>query len=128
MVATFLPNAKQYFTDPNGLPLAGGSVYFYVPATTTPKNTWQDAAQTILNTNPVVLDASGTAIIFGTGDYRQIVKDAAGNTIWDQVVSSPLSPGDVLNSAVQAYLDSLPSVLPLLPNAYWWNGGVLSKS
>lgn len=126
MVATLLPNAKQYFTDPNGLPLAGGSVYFYIPSTTTPKDTWQDAGQTILNTNPVILDASGMALIYGSGDYRQIVKDEAGNTIWDQVVSSPISTGDT--TLVETYLNNLPITLPLLPNKYWWNGGVLSKS
>src|SRR5262249_22295716 len=54
------------------------------PLTTTPKQTWQDAGQTILNTNPITLDANGCAVIYGTGVYRQIVKDSLGDTIWDQ--------------------------------------------
>jgi microcystin-dependent protein len=83
--ATLLPNGKQQFLSSNGAPLAGGTIQFYIPGTTTPKDTWQDAGQTILNTNPVVLDAAGRATIFGLGAYRQIVRDSAGNLIWDQL-------------------------------------------
>lgn len=86
-MATILPEAKTQFTDALGVPLAGGSVFFYMPNTTTPKDTFQDALQTILNTNPVILDSAGRAIILGSGAYRQIVKDANGNTIWDQTTS-----------------------------------------
>lgn len=80
-----LPNAKQVFLDGNGKPLAGGTVDFYIPSTLTRKNTWSDIGLTVLNANPVILDGSGTAIIFGNGQYRQIVKDSLGNLIWDQV-------------------------------------------
>lgn len=83
-LASLLPNGKQTFIDQNGVPLIGGSVYFYIPNTTTPKNTWQDSQELTLNTNPVVLDSYGSAIIYGSGQYRQIVKDILGNTIWDQ--------------------------------------------
>jgi microcystin-dependent protein len=86
-MATLLPLAVSQFLDQNGVPLAGGSVYFYIPNTTTPKDTYQDADGTVLNTNPVVLDSSGEAIIYGTGSYRQVVTDAGGNTIWDQVTA-----------------------------------------
>lgn len=96
MSATLLPNAKQTFTGPNGAPLSGGSVYFYIPNTTTPKNTWQDSAQTILNTNPVVLDANGQAIIWGSGTYRQVVYDVNNNLIWDQITED-LSGGLIGN-------------------------------
>lgn len=83
--ATLLPNGEQSFTSNNGQPLSSGKVYFYIPGTTTPKNTYQDSGQTILNTNPVVLNAAGRAIIYGSGVYRQVVKDNFGNTIWDQL-------------------------------------------
>lgn len=95
-MSTLLPNAKQTFTGPGGTPLSGGSVYFYIPNTTTPKNTWQDSAQTILNTNPVVLDANGQAIIWGSGTYRQVVYDANNNLIWDQITED-LSGGLIGN-------------------------------
>lgn len=84
-IATLLPNAEQTFTNANGAPLAGGKVYFYVPNTSTPKSTWQDANGAVLNTNPIILNAAGRAIIYGTGNYRQVVQDASGNTIWDQL-------------------------------------------
>jgi hypothetical protein len=90
-MATLLPNGKQTFVDANGNPVVAGSVYFYIPGTTTAKNTWQDSGQTILNTNPVVLDSAGRAIIYGSGSYRQVVKDSLGNTIWDQVTADTSS-------------------------------------
>lgn len=87
MSATYVLNARQQFLDLNGNPLASGSVGMYIPNTLTPSNTWQDAAQTTLNANPIPLDAGGWAMIYGSGQYRQIVKDSLGNTIWDRVVN-----------------------------------------
>jgi hypothetical protein len=90
-----LPNSRQVFFDTNGNPLSGGTVTFYVPGTTTPKNTWSDAAETVLNPNPLTLDAAGRATIYGNGSYRQIVKDSLGNTIWDAVTATPdVTPPD----------------------------------
>jgi hypothetical protein len=83
--ATLLPNGEQQYTDANGNPLASGRVYFFVPNTTTPKNTWTDAGQTTLNTNPVNLDSAGRAVIFGNGQYRQVVYDSAGSLVWDRL-------------------------------------------
>lgn len=85
MTAVLVPNGEQVFLDENGNPLAGGFVYMYVPFTTSPSNTWVDPAQTTLNTNPIVLDAAGRAIIFGAGQYRQVVLDSNGNLVWDQM-------------------------------------------
>ena len=87
--ATIIPNAKLQFEDINGKPLVAGTVGMYVPSTLTPKNTWQDSGEAVLNTNPVILDSRGQALIYGNGDYRQILKDSVGNLIWDQVVSAP---------------------------------------
>jgi hypothetical protein len=83
-----LPNGMQQFTDPNGAPYAGGSVYFYTPGTTSAKATWQDAAETTLNTNPVVLDAAGRAAVWGNGQYREVLYDANANLIWDRLTSA----------------------------------------
>lgn len=78
-----LPPAKSQFLDSNGNPLAAGSVGMYVPNTLTPKATYQDVNGNVSNSNPIPLDSSGEALIYGNGPYRQIVKDALGNTIWD---------------------------------------------
>lgn len=93
--ASLLPNGRQQFLDANGNPLASGQVFMYVPpATTTPKTTWQDASQSTPNSNPITLDSSGTALIYGIGSYRQLVKDALGNTIWDaQTAATGTSTG-----------------------------------
>jgi hypothetical protein len=90
MSGSLIPNAKQQFLDANGNPLAGGKVYYYIPSTTTFKNTYQNAALTILNTNPIILDSAGECIAYGTGSYRQIVTDVNGNLIWDQPTLSLL--------------------------------------
>ena len=94
-MASLLPNGKQQFLSASGVPLAGGSVAFYTPGTLTPKATWLDPLQITLNTNPVVLDSAGEALIYGSGSYRQIVTDAAGNTIWDQLTSDTASGGTI---------------------------------
>ena len=86
--AAILPQGVTQFLDNNGNPLSSGKVYFYVPNTTTTKTTWQDAAKTIANSNPVTLDAAGRAKIYGEGSYRQQVRTSANTLIWDAVTSS----------------------------------------
>lgn len=72
------------FTDSAGVPLAGGQLYSYVAGTTTPQVTYSDAAGTIPNTNPIVLNARGEALMwFGAGmSYKLVLKDASGNVLW----------------------------------------------
>jgi microcystin-dependent protein len=86
--AGLMPMAQQQFFDNNGNPLSSGTVDTYIVGTTTRKTTWQDAGETIPNTNPIVLNAAGRAIIYGDGTYRQVVKDRNGNIIWDAVTSA----------------------------------------
>lgn len=89
-----LPNAETTFVDANGAPYAGGKVYTYVPNTLTPKGTYADPYGATLNPNPVVLDANGRAIIWGSGVYREVLQDQFGNTIWDQLTyTSPVGAG-----------------------------------
>lgn len=98
--ATQLPNGEQTFVDANGQPYAAGKVYFYTPGTLTPKTTWRDAGQVTPNANPVVLDSAGRAIIYGTGTYRQILKDLFGNTVWDQLTYGAGSGGQTINAVI----------------------------
>jgi hypothetical protein len=83
--ASLLPNGMQQFSDANGVPYANGKVYFYTPNTSTPKTTWVDPNQGVANANPVVLDSAGRATIYGSGQYRQLVLDQFGNTVWDKL-------------------------------------------
>lgn len=84
-MASLLPNAKTQFIDANGRPLVGGKVYSYFVSTETEKDTFQDPALSIPNTNPIILDSYGEASIWGTGAYRQVLKDKDDQLIWDQV-------------------------------------------
>lgn len=68
--------------------VAGGTVGFYIPNTLTPKQTWTNAGETVLNTNPVGLDSNGCMIAYGSGTYRMILKDSLGNTIYDQLTAA----------------------------------------
>ena len=73
---------QQYFFPGTSRPLAGGKLYTYAAGTSTLKPTYQDAAGSIPNTNPVTLDATGSARIYWTGSYKLVLEDALGNTIY----------------------------------------------
>jgi hypothetical protein len=118
-MTTLLPNAEQQFIDANGAPYAAGTVTTYVPGTSTPKATWRDAAQSVLNTNPIVLDAAGRAVIYGSGTYRTVLQDSAGLLVWDKETTAPdagaISPAmqPVVSAASVADAAVAMSVLPL---------------
>jgi hypothetical protein len=105
-----LQNGKQQFIDQNGAPLANGSVYFYAPGTTNPMPTYQDPTGAAANTNPVLLDSRGQAVIWGHGTFRQVVKDAAGVTIWDQLTCDANAgiTGNMVDQAFVAGTDFTP--------------------
>lgn len=84
MAGNLLPEPKQQFLDAIGAPLFAGRIFTYEAGSLTPKPTYQDSAMTILNTNPVILDARGESVMYGDGIYRVILKDLFGNTIWDR--------------------------------------------
>ncbi|MCG1055415.1 hypothetical protein KQH49_10905 [Mycetohabitans sp. B5] len=56
-----------------------------IPNTTTPKVTWQDPAQSILNTQPLILDAAEHALILEAGSYQHVIYDQYGNLVWDPI-------------------------------------------
>ena len=93
---TLLPNGTQCFQQASG-PLSSGSINMFIPSTTTPKNTWKDANQSVLNTNPIQLDANGCAVIYGVGSYRQqvytgpVVSSAVSGTLLYDVLTADTS-------------------------------------
>ena len=77
----FLPYEPAF--DKSNKPLAGGKVYTYEANSTNPKVTWSDEALTVQNTNPVLLDNEGTALIFFSGKYRFRIEDRYGVLVED---------------------------------------------
>lgn len=59
-----ITNPRMRFFDVNGAVLAFGKVYFYIAGSSTPQNTWSNSDLSSLNTNPVILSASGECTIF----------------------------------------------------------------
>jgi hypothetical protein len=74
------PKFKAF--DSNGLELIGGKLYSYEPGTVIPKATYQDEACTIPNTNPVVLDANGEAVVYFDGTYDIALYDSDDTLVW----------------------------------------------
>jgi hypothetical protein len=103
MTATLLPEGKQSFTNSAGAPLIGGKIYTYDAGTNIPRTTYQDAAGTVPNTNPVILDARGEATVFWSGVYKVVLKDAADVTLWvTDGIEDTNSPVDLLRSNLSA--------------------------
>lgn len=94
ILGSILPNGRSQFFSDGGVPLAGGSVATYQPATLVPASTWQDPALTILNVNPTPLDAAGSALLWASGEFRMIVKDSTGATVFDGLsYAAPVAAG-----------------------------------
>jgi len=67
------------FYDPNtGKPVANGYVATYDTISTSPKETFADINGEVTNPNPVPLDSTGSAYIFGEGSYTFVIKNSAG--------------------------------------------------
>lgn len=94
-MASQLLGIKTRFTNDLGSPLVGGQVYTYFAGTSTNQDSYSDAALTVPNTNPVILDDAGSADIFLKGSYRIRVFDASGRFIEEQDnVTQSASQGD----------------------------------
>lgn len=110
MPAGLTPLGFLTFLDANGNPLVGGSVaYFDLSAPGNLKPIWADPQQLVPINNPVPLDAAGRPTsggsevgIWGTGDYRMIVRDASGVLQWSALTTTPLGTADL--NALQAQL------------------------
>lgn len=97
MAATLLPEGRQSFTTPTGAPLVGGRLYTFAAGTSTPKATYADAAATVPNTNPVVLDARGEALVYWVGAYKVELRAADNSLIWttDNVYGSDVAVSEL---------------------------------
>lgn len=77
------PVAIQQFFDVDGNPLAGGQLFTFAAGTSTPLGTFTDSTGSVLNSNPIILDAGGFANIWLQAlAYKFILQDADGVTQW----------------------------------------------
>ncbi len=89
------------FMDAQGMPLAGGKMFFFASGTNTQTDTFQDAALTIPNTNPIVLNSAGYAgnIFLSPGQqYKVVLLDVNGVQQWTvDPVSDPTASGETVS-------------------------------
>lgn len=78
--------------DGDGVPLAGGKLYFYASGTSTPLATYSNSALTVPNANPVVANADGFwgPIFLQAVDYKVVLKTSADVEVW---TADPIAGG-----------------------------------
>lgn len=84
------------FSDSNGKPLAGGKLFSYQAGTTTPLSTFVDSTTGAVNTNPTILDSTGSATIFlGANVYKLVLQNSAGVVQWtaDNIAQNAFGSG-----------------------------------
>lgn len=69
--------------DTDGYPLIGGRLWSFEANTTTPKATYADPYGLSANTNPVILDAMGQAVVWLDGFYHLRLENADGVQLWE---------------------------------------------
>lgn len=96
MATTYVDVLLQVDDPTNIEKLSGGKIYTYEAGTTTPLATYQDLAGSTANTNPVILDSAGMAVIRQTDGvaYKWVVFDADDNELFTRDnITVGLSPG-----------------------------------
>jgi len=86
MTTPLLPLPIFRAFDAANLPLAGGKLYTYQANSLIPQATYSDAAGSVANTNPVVLDTTGSATVrlINGAAYKFVLTDALGTTQWTE--------------------------------------------
>jgi len=84
--------------DGNGNPIRGGLLYSYIEGTSTAKDTYSDKECSAANTNPVVLDSNGEALVYLLGTYKFNLKTSSGGQV-------PGWPVDNIEGAAAAFMD-----------------------
>lgn len=93
-MASLSPTPKLQFFGSDGLPLVGGKLYTYAAGTTTPLASYTDHTANTANTNPVILDSTGSASVWlpDTTSYKYVLDDADDVTLYTvDYVSVPVT-------------------------------------
>ncbi|MGX7895463.1 hypothetical protein [Tsuneonella sp. HG222] len=122
MATTFVDVLLQVRDELGADALAGGKIHTYEAGTTTPLATYQNLAGSVANTNPVVLDSAGMAVIRQTDGvaYKWVVTDADDNELWSR---DNITVGSANSAAGQAIL--VPVTFVGQPAAQQFMGGAL---
>lgn len=107
-IATVIPDPVKQFVNGKGVPYAAGKLFSFDAGTGTPRPTYADAALTIPNTNPVVLDLAGRATIYmDQAFYRFVLSNSLDQQQWDQDnVPGSIWPGMVQGFSVRTPLSN----------------------
>lgn len=142
-MASLLSAVRTRFFDKSNKPLAGGKVYTYEANSTNPKVTWSDEALTVQNTNPVLLDNEGTALIFFSGKYRFRIEDKYGILVEDnpsvtsqvgvdeltsELVTTNISDSPDQNDLNKKSVTTVESIADMLELSVWKGRTVTVKS
>jgi hypothetical protein len=84
MAVGLFVNPRQYYKAADGSPLAGYKLYTYDSGTSDLRATYADADGNTENSNPIILDSAGSAVIYLTQDvsYKFVIKTAADVTVY----------------------------------------------
>jgi len=125
----------QYFYPGTSNPLSGGLLYSYTAGTLTAAPTYPTLADagtgTNANSNPTVLDSSGSAMIVIQGATKLVLKDSDGNTVFTEDNVSTADSGEVaVDGATVITLTDVGSAVNLwnISNAASGNGPILATS
>lgn len=99
-MASLTPTPRFQFIYSDGDPLFLGKLYTYAAGTDTPLATYTTSVGNVENTNPVILDAYGSASVWlGSSLYKMVLKDENDSTIYTQ---DNVGAGVTLNSLSSA--------------------------
>jgi hypothetical protein len=90
MAGSLFYNPKPHFETSAGLLASGYKLFFYVPSTTTKKDTYTTSGLSVANSNPIVLNSRGesTNDIYLNGAYKVVLATSTA--------SDPPSGGDII--------------------------------
>lgn len=86
--AQAIPMLLSGIQDTSGVPLNGGTVNFYAAGTTSDQAVYSDQAKSTAAANPYTLDSNGQAQLYADGNYKLVIKDSGGSTLytWDNLL------------------------------------------
>ncbi len=83
MAATPIGAVRYFIRDDDDLPVPGAKLWTYIAGTTTPQDTWADAAKVGTNQNPVIMEADGGANVYIDGLYKFLALAPDDSTLYE---------------------------------------------